>query len=163
MLQNFRAGDVAFLGDVADQDDRDACLLGESQEYGGDFLDLGDRAGSRINSLREHCLDRVHNHQVRFDITSLRDHVLNQCLTVDLTVGGITAQAVGAHLDLPQAFLTGDIEGLEGRAAKRNLERKSGLAYSRLTTDQDQGTFHNATTEDPVNLLIVQRKPDFGT
>ncbi len=113
MFQDLRTGDVAFLGDMPDQNDRDACLLCEPEKDSGDFLDLGHRARSRINGLREHCLDGVNDHQVWLDLTCLCDDILNQCLAIDLTVGGIATQAIGTHLDLTQTLLTGNVQCLE--------------------------------------------------
>ena len=110
VLQNLRTGNVAFLGNMSDQDDRDACLLGEAQKDRGNLLDLGHGSRSGINGLREHCLDGIHNHQVRIDLTGLGNDILYQRLTVDLAVGGVTAQTVGTHLDLTQAFLSSDVQ-----------------------------------------------------
>ena len=161
VFQDLRPGDVAFFGDVADQNDRDARLFGKTQKYCRHLFDLGHRARSRINCLREHCLNRVNNHQVRLCHTRLRDHILNQCLAVNLTVGGITSQAVGTHLDLPQTFLSGDVQGPQGRASERNLKGKSGLAYPRLSADQNERPLHDTAAENPVNFPVIQGKTGF--
>ena len=45
MFQNLRTGNVAVLGDMSDEDDRNARALGEMQKHRRDLLDLGNRAG----------------------------------------------------------------------------------------------------------------------
>jgi hypothetical protein len=40
VLEDARPGEVAALGDVADQEDRDACALGDLEERGRALADL---------------------------------------------------------------------------------------------------------------------------
>ena len=59
VLDHARAGDLAVLGDMADEDDRDAAALGEGDELVGGGADLGDGAGRAVDVVGPHRLDRV--------------------------------------------------------------------------------------------------------
>ena len=59
VLDDARAGDLAVLGDVADEDDRGAAALGEGDELVGGGADLGDRAGGAVDVVGPEGLDRV--------------------------------------------------------------------------------------------------------
>ena len=59
VLEHARSGDLAFLGHVADQQHGGAAGLGKADQFGRAFAQLRDRAGSRIDALRIHRLDRI--------------------------------------------------------------------------------------------------------
>ena len=71
-------------------------------------------------------------------------------------------EPVGTHLDLPGAFFSSHIQCPEGRASQRDLKRQRRLADSGLTANQDQRAFHYASTQDPVDLGVVQGYPVLG-
>jgi hypothetical protein len=48
VLEQAGAGELAVLGDVADDDDGDAVVLGEGDELAGDGADLRDVAGEAV-------------------------------------------------------------------------------------------------------------------
>ena len=65
VLDHARAGDLALLGDVADQDHRDAAALGEGGELVRAGADLGDRARRALDVVDPHGLDRVDDGELR--------------------------------------------------------------------------------------------------
>jgi len=65
VLEHARAGECAVLGDVADQDQAGAALLGKAGELGGAFAHLGDRAGGGLQGLGIDGLDRVDDRHAR--------------------------------------------------------------------------------------------------
>jgi hypothetical protein len=52
VLEQAGAGELAVLGDVADDDDGDAVVLGEGDELAGDGADLGEVAGEALLGRR---------------------------------------------------------------------------------------------------------------
>ena len=156
VLQNLRPCDAALLGYVADQDYRHPCFLGKAEQEGGSLLDLGNRARRRLHILRKHGLDGVHDHQVRHDFTSLLENVLHQGFAVDEAVGVVSSDAGCTEFHLTRAFLTGDVQGFQMRAVKRNLQRQGGFADAGLTPDQHKRAFHEAAAENPVHLPVAQ-------
>ena len=122
MLQNLRTRDASFLSYMANQNHRNASLLGKPKEHGGCFLYLSNRTWRRLHILRKHCLNRIDNHQVRHHLASLSKNILHQGLAIDHAPGVITTDACSAKLYLFCTFLTGHIKRLESRAMKRNLQ-----------------------------------------
>ena len=59
VFEHARAGQIAFLGDVADHDDRGARLLGDARELRRALAHLRDRAGRRGQRFGIDRLDRV--------------------------------------------------------------------------------------------------------
>ena len=64
VLEHARPGDRAVLRHVADEEDRDAALLGDAQEPRGRLAHLGDRAGRGAELGRVERLDRVDHRNV---------------------------------------------------------------------------------------------------
>ena len=159
MFQYLRSGNASFLGDMTDQDDRHTCFLSKTQEHRGSLLDLCDRAGRRLDILRKHGLYRVHNHKVRHHGPGFGNYVLHQGLAV-YHASGIVASDTGCpQLHLLRALLSCNIQGLEIRAMKRNLQGQGGFSDTRLASYQDQRTFHQSASENTVHFAVVQRYP----
>ena len=64
MLDDARAGDLAVLGDMADQDDRRAARLGEADQRLRRAAHLLDRAGRQFDGVAPHRLDGIDHHQL---------------------------------------------------------------------------------------------------
>ena len=67
MFQHAGAGDGAFLGHVADQEDRDVAALGRVHQAHGTLAQLADAAGSRLQLIHIDCLDGVDDRQLRLE------------------------------------------------------------------------------------------------
>ena len=65
VLDDARAGDLALLGDVADQHDRRARRLGVADHRLRRGAHLGDGAGRRVGHVGPQRLDRIEDHQIR--------------------------------------------------------------------------------------------------
>ena len=74
VLEHPRAGDLAVLGDVADQHGRDAALLGDRDQRRGDGADLGDAAGHALGAGRGDGLHRVEHQQPGLDRVEVAEH-----------------------------------------------------------------------------------------
>ena len=156
MLEDLGTGDETVLGDMSDQYDRDAGLLGKAKQLGRNFLDLRYRTGSRIQSLREHRLHRIDDHQLGHHGTGLCKDILHQRLAENETLPGIASQPFGPHLDLIDTLFTGNVKGTEVGAMQRDLERERGLAYARLAAYQHERARDYASAEETVHLAVVQ-------
>ena len=138
MFQNLRPGDAALLCYMADQDYRHPRFLGKAEQEGGSLLDLGNRARRRLHILRKHGLDRINDHQVGHDFTSLLKNILHQGFAVDEAIGVVSSDASCTKFHLTGAFLTGDIKSFQMRAVQWDLKRKCGLSYAWFSTNQDK-------------------------
>ena len=141
VLEHARAGDLPVLGDVADQQEGAAALLGEADQGLGGGAQLGDRAGRLLEPVDPHGLDRIDDHQVR----RLRPVERGQDVAgrggageLDRRVG--EAEPAGAQPDLVDRFLAGDIDdraALDGQRGGR-LQHQRGLADAGIAADQDR-------------------------
>ena len=66
MFQNLRAGQAAVFGDMADQKQNGAGLLGETGEVGGAFPYLRDTARGGLDIRHVHHLNTVHHQNPGF-------------------------------------------------------------------------------------------------
>ena len=69
VLEHFWSCQVAFLGDVTNQHDDGARLLGEPGEEGGRLPDLSDAARCAFHRLQLHHLNGVENDHLRLDVS----------------------------------------------------------------------------------------------
>ena len=117
------AGDLAVLGDVADQEQRAAAPLGEADQLVRAGAQLGDRAGRRIDALDVHGLDRVDDHQARrVGVVEGRDDVADRGRRGEPHRRRGKAQAGGAQPDLIDRLLAADIG--DRRAGRARAPRR---------------------------------------
>ena len=110
VLDHARAGDLAVLGDVADEDHGGAGRLGETDQGLGAAAHLRDGAGRRFDRLRPHGLDRVDDGEGRgLALREGGDDVLDIGLRRELDRRAGEAEALGAQADLRHRLLARDI------------------------------------------------------
>ncbi|MDT4838658.1 hypothetical protein FQZ97_724200 [compost metagenome] len=154
VLQHAGAGQGAFLGHVADQEDRRAALLGEAHQQRRALAHLGHAAGGRLQLLGEDGLDGVDHHHLGLLHPCGGDDGLDAGLGHDLQLVFRQAQAAGAHGHLLLGFLAGDIERGEARGnVAEGLQEDGGLADARIAADQHHRAIHQAAAEDAVQLV----------
>ena len=156
VLQYLRAGDAAFLVDMADQEDRDTALLGILQDHGAALTHLRDAAGRGFHQLREDGLNRVDDQQIGLDIRRLRKDLLQVGFAEDEALRIVVRQPISPQLQLPAALLARDIERLPLRQPQDGLQHQRRFTDARLSADQHQGALHQAATQHPVQLHIVK-------
>ncbi|MNF81832.1 hypothetical protein D3C84_641220 [compost metagenome] len=154
MLEHAWAGQGAFLGDMADQEDRRAALLGKTHQQRRALAHLGHAAGGRLQLFGEDGLDGVDHHHLGFFHPRGGDDAFDAGLGHDLELVFGQAQAAGAHGHLLLGFLARDIERGEARGdIAEGLQEDGRLADARIAADQHHRAVHQAAAEDAVQLV----------
>ncbi len=154
VLERARPRDGAVLGDVADQDHRDASGLGRHGERRGDRTDLGDAAGDAVGFGGGHGLHRVDHDQRglhRLDVAQ-RGLQVGFGGQVYLVVGA--PGAFGTQSDLSGRLLTRQVERAAARLrpAVRDLEQQRRLADPRIARQQGHRSGDEAAAEHAVQF-----------
>ena len=123
MLEHARAGDGAVLGDVADEHDRGAMLLGEAHQLLRRGADLADRARRAFDQVGVHGLDGIDDQQRRrLAVAHRRQDVADRGRRGEPHRRCAKAQPNRAQPHLLGRFLARDIDDLacpRSRAAPR--------------------------------------------
>ena len=127
VLEHARARDGALLRHVADEEGRDALLLGDAEEAAGRLAHLADRAGRRAELGRVERLHGVDHADLGPLALERRADLVEVRLGEDADVAR-AAQAVGAELHLRRGLLAGDEDDLSlGDMACRAMSRSVDL------------------------------------
>ena len=110
MLQYLGSGEGAVLGDMADQHQDSAGLLGEANQQRGALAHLGDAAGSGLDIRQVAHLNRIDHQYFWFQLFGSGNHGLDIGFAKHLQFVGRQAQALGAQGNLRQGFLAADVE-----------------------------------------------------
>ncbi len=153
VLEHARAGDAAFLGDVADQHEGEIVGLGGTDQLERAGAHLGHRARRTVDGIEPHRLDRIDDHQrgVPGPLQAGGDVAdIDRGSQFDRGVGN--TQATGAQADLLDGFLAGDVEhAFAGRGETGcHLEQKRGLADAGITADEHRRGRDKAAAKHPV-------------
>ncbi len=161
MLQYLRAGDAAFLVDVAHDKGCESAGFCLPHHRHGTFPHLADASGGRGNVAVKHGLYRVDDHNRRLEPVNCRGDFrqLSLCQHIDFPLG--YAQALGAHLQLAAAFLAGHIQNsFTGAHQAAELEKKRGLPHPGRAAHKNDGTAHGSSAKHAVKLADAREKPD---
>ncbi len=155
VLEHLGAGDDAFLRDVADQEDREAALLGEADQLLRRRAHLGHRAGGGFQIVDIHGLDRIDDDDSRACRGLERGRDVAD-------VGGrgqlhrrvLEAQARGAHADLVHGLFARNIGARRARLGERprDLEQQGRFADAGVAADEEGRAGHEAAAGDAVEL-----------
>ena len=105
VFEHLRTSQRAFLGDVADEDDGRARLLGELEDTGGTFAHLTNAACTRLEVIGGDGLDGVDDEDVGLDIGDVGEDGVEVGFAGDVDgVEGIRTQAGGTELELVGGF-----------------------------------------------------------
>jgi hypothetical protein len=155
VLDHAGAGDLAVLGDVADEDEGGARLLGEADQRLRRGADLGHGARRGLHRVGPHGLDRVDHHEARRGALRQRgDDVLHRGLGGELHRGVGEAEALGAQPHLRHRLLAGDIDrAMAGpRQQAGGLGQQGRFADARIAADQQHRAADEAAAGDAVEL-----------
>ena len=115
VLQHFGTGDGAFLGDVANEHDRQLQRLGGQDELGRGLPDLGDGPGRAFDTWRVQRLDGIDEEQVWLVRLDGLDDAFRGGLGKHKQFASERAEAICPEPHLLGAFLSGDVQHLAGR------------------------------------------------
>ena len=162
MLQHARAGDRTVLGDMADQHQRRAALLGEADQFLRGGADLADRAGRALDQVGVHRLDRIDDEQRgRPPLPQRRQDIADRGGGGELHRRPAQPQPPRAQPHLIRRFLARDIGDMRAcqRHLRRRLEQQGRLADPRITADQRRRAFDETAAQRPVQLRDAARQP----
>ena len=161
MFEHARTGYCPLLGHMADDKECDPHLLGQSQEHCRGLVDLGDTAGRRCDLIAVHGLNGIDHHGLRLVPADDIGDDLQICLAQKLQGIRRAADPRSSELDLPQGFLSRNIQDLNpaSRHKAGSLQQDRRFSDSRVSADQDERSGHGAAAEDAVQLPETCRKP----
>ena len=111
VLDDARAGDLAVLGDVADQHHGGAGFLGKARQRLRRGAHLGDGAGRGIDAVGPQRLDRIDDDEVgRRALLQRRQDDLDIGLAGELHIGVAEAEPLRAQPDLRHRLFARDID-----------------------------------------------------
>ena len=155
VLDHAGAGDLAVLGDVADQDDGRAGVLGVADERLRRAAHLGHRAGRGIDHVGPHGLDRIDDDEARRRAFGQRgDDVLDRGLGRELDLGVAEAEPFGAQPHLRHRLLAGDVDrAVAGaRQRRRGLDQQGRFADAGVAGHQQHRAADEAAAGDAVEF-----------
>ena len=156
MLQDFRAGDRAVLGDVTDDEDRRSGRFGVFEQRCRAFADLRNAPGRRFDDVGIDGLDRVDDHQVGPLLFDLGQNIFQQSFGIDQTPFVADAQTQGPHLDLLGRLFARNIEGFQAVVRQGDLQAEGRFADTRLAAEQHEGAGHEPSAQHAVHLPVSQ-------
>ena len=155
VLDDARAGDLAFLGDMADQHDRSPRGFRIADHRLGGGAHLGDGAGRRIGHVRPQRLNRIEDHQVRpLAISDCRQDVLDIGLGGELDRRVGNAEPLRAQPDLGDRLFARDIDDPVAfcRECGGRLGKQRRLADAGIAADQKGRATHEAAAGGAVKF-----------
>ena len=161
VLDDARAGDLAVLGDVADEDDGGATALGEGGELVGGGADLGDRARGAVDVVGPHGLDRVDDGEAGTLGVEGGQDVAEVGLGGEAQGGVGEPEASGAQADLGGGLLAGDVDGGEpgGGEGGGGLQEQGRFADAGVAADEGGRGGDEAAAEGAVELSDAGEGP----
>ena len=155
VLDHARAGDLAVLGDMADQHDAGAGLLRKADERLRGGAHLRDRAGRGFHHVGPHGLDGIdHDQPRRLSARQGREDVLDRGFGGELDLGVRQRQPLGAQPHLRDGFLAGDIDRAlaDARERGRDLNEQRRLADAGIAADEQHRAAHEPAAGDAVEF-----------
>ena len=140
VLEQLGACDHPVLGDMADQNHRDAPGLGKVLKARGDLPNLAHRSRHRVHIIEDGGLDRVDNNQNGLHVFDLRHDRIARGLGKQEEIWVQAVDAPGAQRHLFGRLLSGHVDhgSVAVREGCRDLQQKSALADARFPGEQEQ-------------------------
>ena len=155
VLDDTRPRDLAFLGDVANQNNRCAGGFGIADHRLRRRADLCDRAGRRFGNVGPQRLDRINDDEIGpLAAFQCRQNVLDIGLRREFDRRGSCAEALGAEPDLRDGLFTRNIN--DAMACRRQgggcLHQEGRFADARIPADEQRRPAHKAAAGDAVEF-----------
>ena len=156
MLQNARARQTAFLGHVTHDEGGRAGLLGVANDGSGALAHLADAARRAGAVLGHHGLNTVDDEHVRLHSLAFFQNALHIVFRQHIQLVLRDADAAGAHLDLPRAFLTADVQHPAALAqTARHLQQQRAFADARVAAQQNGAAGDQTAAQHPVQFFVA--------
>ena len=161
VLDHAGTGDLAVLGDVADQNQRGAGFLGEANQRLCRCAHLRHGARRGFHGVGPHGLDRVDHHEARHRAFGQGgDDVLDRGFRRKLHRRVGKPEAFGAQPHLRDRFLAGNIDRAMARAGEQagRLRQQRRFADAGVAADQQHRAAHEPAAGDAIELGHAGRK-----
>ena len=158
VLDHAGAGDLAVLGDVADENDGRAGSLGKADERLRRAAHLGHRAGRGLDHVRPHGLDGIDDDEAgRLALRERGDDVLNRGFRREFDRGVAEPEPLGAQPHLRHGLFAGDVDGAVAGAGERRggLNQQGRFADAGVAGHQQ----HRAADEAAAGDAVEFRQP----
>ena len=145
VLDDARAGDLAFLGDMADQHDRGTCGFRIADDALRRGAHLCDRAGRRISEVGPKRLDGIEDDEIGPPaFGDRRQDVLDIGLGGEFDRRRGRAEALGAQPDLRHGFLARHVDDPVTAIGEccGGLHEEGGFADARIAANEDGRAAH---------------------
>ena len=155
VLDHLGTGDLAILGDVADQQHAGAALLGKTDQGFRPGFQLRDAAGCGLDRRRPQRLDRIDDGDGgRLVLAQRGQNVGNVGFSGQQHRGIIESQPLGAQPYLGDGLFARDINDALTFAGKcrQGLQQQRRFADAGVTADQHPGTWYKTAARNPVEL-----------
>ncbi len=164
VLEDARAGDQAFLGDVADKQENEAAALRQPDQFLSRRANLGDGARRGLQRIDVERLDGIDDHHIGGvgRVKAGRD-IAHRRRGGKLDGGFAQRQTVGAELELIDGFLTGNV-GAPRRAGQGggDLKQQRRFADARVAGDQQYRARNQPAAGDAIKLADTADPPRDG-
>ena len=155
MFEHTRPGDIAILGDMADQHQRSAAFLGEADQLESAAAHLADRAWRAFDLVAVHGLDRIDYQQGwRRNPAQRGQDIAHRCRGGKAHRRTRQPQPFGPQPHLPRRLLAADIDHLAARLRhfRGRLQQQRRFADPGITAHQDGRTRHQSAAQCPVEF-----------
>ena len=154
VLEHPRAGQRAFLGDMADHHDDGVRLLGQARELGCAVAHLCHRPRRRAELIGADRLDRVDHHDFGRRRLDGGDDALEADLGQQRHPAAIEPKAPCAQRHLRRRFFAAHIKHRQLlRQMGQRLQQQRRFADTRITADQHHRARHQTTAEHAIKFV----------
>jgi hypothetical protein len=159
VLEEPRSGDAAILGNVAhDHDRRAMAAFGKTHQRGGTFAQLHRRAGTGLDRLEPHRLDRIDHQQCAAPLGGNLQDGVERAIGDQFEVCAGQFEALGAQRHLRHGFLPARIDDRQIlREGRGDLQKQGRFADSRLAAQQRDRARQQPAAKYPIELRETQR------
>jgi hypothetical protein len=155
VLERFRPGEAAVLGDVADEKRRHVLTFRREQQLRRRLAHLADAAWRGLELEREDGLHRVDNDERGLDAGDLFENPFEAGFGQEIERCAADRQPLASRLDLVLRLFARAVKHRSDRSRdiRRRLKEQRRLANPRLAAEQHQRPGHDAAAEDAVELV----------
>lgn len=161
VLESLGPRDRAFLGNVADQENRRRRLLREKHELRRDLSHLRDAARSGLDLIAEHGLDRINDDEIGPKLIDFSQYHLQIRLGQQEKVIGLDPEAFAAHFYLTFRLFAGNVQNASAIFPEPvgHLHDDGGFTDARSSADKNQRAGDDPAPENTVEFADARFGP----